>query len=475
MPKLKLFIFLLLFIFSACSLPARNQPVPRSGSFTPISFDPPVPERLSLENGMIVHMLEDHELPLITVSVSIRTGAIYEPPGLAGLAALTGTVMRTGGTAYMSANESDRHIESMSAKLSVGIGAEQGSASLFVLKEDFEKAFTIFAQILMRPAFEEEKLLIARRAACQGLIQLPDNPLDLAFREYKKLIYADNPRRTLPSMASITRIRRSDLVEFHQRFFRPENIMIAVSGDFSRDAMRALLQRQLGSWPATGATVPAVAPPAQVSSRHIYHLQKQLSQSTIVMGHLAPPRIHPDYYAFQVLDFILGGGFTARLSTQIRTRQGLAYSVGSFYRADIDYGVFGAYSITRADATNRVLSLMFDILEQIKRGDITAEELELAREAILNNFIFSFTSSAQIAAQQMRIEFDGLPADFIKKAPEKIRAITLQDLKRTAEAWLHPDRMVVMLVGDKARFDVPLEAWPWGRVKTIHSDILTEK
>jgi predicted Zn-dependent peptidase len=472
MIKLKPFIFLLVFIFSACSLPARNQPVPRSGSFKPLAFDPPVPERLTLENGMIVHMLEDHELPLITISISIRTGAIYEPPGLAGLAALTGTVMRTGGTAHMSADEIDRHIEGMSARLTIGIGAEQGSASLCVLKEDFENAFTVFAQILMSPAFEEKKFLIARRAACQGLIQLPDNPLDLAFREYKKLIYADNPRRTLPSITTIKRIRRSDLIDFHKRFFRPENIMVAVSGDFSRDAMLALLQRQLGSWPATGVTVPAVAPPARVSFRHIYHLQKQLPQSTIVMGHLAPPRSHPDYYAFQVLDFIIGGGFTSRLSTQVRTGQGLAYSVGSFYRADIDYGVFGAYSITRSDATHQALSLMLAILEQIRRGEITADELELARESILNNFIFSFTSSAQIAAQQMRIEFDGLPADFIKKAPEKIRAITLQDLKRAAEAWLHPDKMVVLLVGDKFRFDVPLEAWPWGRVQAITSDIL---
>ena len=476
MNKLKIFVLSLFFIVAACSQATRFGPIPASESFKPIVFNPPVPERIELENGMIVYLLEDHELPLINISACIRTGSIYDPPELANLAAMTGGLMRTGGTLHMTADEVDRQMEAMSAQFTVGIGLEQGSASLNVLKEDFEKAIAIFADTLMHPAFEKEQFEITSATTIQGLRQLPDNPQSLAFREYKKLLYAGNPRGVQPSIATVKRIRRENITAFHGKFFHPNNMLLAVSGDFSRDAMIAQIRKQFGSWPKSADPVPAVAPPQQLQAMKLYHLQKQLSQSTIVLGHFAPPKTHPDYFAFQVLDFIIGsGGFTSRLFSQVRTSQGLAYSVGSYYRADIGYGVFGAYCMTKADTTNRAFSVIMEILENIKKGNIAQQELEWAKGSILNNFIFSFTSSAQIAAQQVSLEYDGLPSDFISTAPDRIRSVTLTDLKRVADTWLNPDRMLVMVVGDKAQLDVQLDAWKWGRVNTISSDILNEK
>jgi predicted Zn-dependent peptidase len=240
--------------------------------------------------------------------------------------------------------------------------------------------------------------------------------------------------------------------------------------------MLAHINKQFGTWPKSSDTVPVVAPPAPLEVMKLYHVQKQLSQSTIVMGHFAPPKTHPDYFAFQVLDFIIGsGGFTSRLFSQVRTAQGLAYSVGSFYRGAIGYGVFGAYCMTKAGSTNRALTLMMEILENVKKGAITQEELDWAKDSILNNFIFTFTSSAQIAAQQMWLEYNGLPADFISTAPARIRSVSMQDLKRVADMWLNPGRMLVLFVGDNGQLDVQLDAWQWGRVSTINSDILNEK
>jgi predicted Zn-dependent peptidase len=476
MSKIKLFVFSFFFLIGACSHASRGGPIPPSESFKPIVFSPPVPERIELASGMIVYLLEDHELPLINISACIRTGSVYEPAELAGLAGLTGSLMRTGGTLHMTADEVDRQLEQMSAQIDVGIGLEEGSASLSVLKEDFEKALSIFSGILMQPAFEKEKFEIARNNTCQGLRQLPDNPQNLAFREYKKMLYAGNPRGALPSIASVKRIQRDNLVAFHRKFFHPKHIMLAISGDFSRDAMLAHINKQFGTWPKSSDTVPVVAPPAPLEVMKLYHVQKQLSQSTIVMGHFAPPKTHPDYFAFQVLDFIIGsGGFTSRLFSQVRTAQGLAYSVGSFYRGAIGYGVFGAYCMTKAGSTNRALTLMMEILENVKKGAIVQEELDWAKDSILNNFIFTFTSSAQIAAQQMWLEYNGLPADFISTAPARIRSVSMQDLKRVADMWLNPGRMLVLFVGDNGQLDVQLDAWQWGRVSTINSDILNEK
>jgi zinc protease len=459
----------------ACSLINPKDHMVQSDSFQPIVFKAPAPERIELQNGMVLYLLEDHELPLINITASLRTGSIYEQAEVAGLAALTGTTMRTGGTLHMSSTEVDSQLEAMSAQLGVSIGLEQGSAYLSVLTEDFEKAFAIFSQILMQPAFEKQKFETARTTMCQGLRQLPDNPQGLAFREFKKLLYANNPRGVFPTIDSVQRIKRENLAAFHRQFFHPENIMLAISGDFNRDSMLAHVKDRFGAWPRSSSAVPRVSPPEQLDAMKLYHVQKRISQSTIVMGHFAPPKNHPDYFTFQVLDFIIGsGGFTSRLFSQVRTAQGLAYSVGSFYRGDTGYGVFGAYCMTKANTTYQATSLMIHILDSIKKGEISDEELQWAKESILSNFIFSFTSSTQIAVQQMQLEYDGLPADFISSAPEKIRSVTVHDLKRVADEWLNSDRLLILFLGDDTHIDMKLDAWKWGRVTSITSDITHE-
>jgi predicted Zn-dependent peptidase len=475
MIKSKIIILTLLSLLFACSLRSTNDNLLNPDSFKPIEIKAPAPERIELQNGLIVYLLEDHELPLINITAAIHTGSIYEQPEVAGLASLTGTAMRTGGTRQMTAHEVDQQLEAVSAQLNVGIGLEQGSASLSVLKEDFDKAFSIFAQILLQPIFEKDKFEIARTNMCQELRQLPDNPQSLAFREFKKILYSGNPRGIQPTISSVRRIKRNDLAAFHQKFFHPENIMLAISGDFDRDSMLAHIKKEFGSCPRSSASYPRVPVPSQLETMQVYHLQKQLSQSTIVMGHFAPPKNHPDYITFQVLDFIIGsGGFTSRLFSEVRTEQGLAYSVGSFYRGARGYGVFGAYCMTKADSTHRATSFMIEILNAIKKGDLSDEELQWAKESILNNLIFSFTSSSQIAGLHMQLEYEGLPPDYYSTAPDKIRSVTMHDLKRVAGTWLNPDKMLILFLGDAERIDVKPDAWQWGRATTIQSDVMHE-
>ena len=459
----------------ACALPARSVDSAFSGSSVPLVFEPPSPERIQLDNGMIVYLLEDHELPLVTASALIRTGSVYEPAPLAGLAGLTGTVMRTGGASGLSSDEVDRRLEDMSASVTVAIGPEQGTATLSALREDIRSAFSLYARILRSPAFESEKIEIARNTACQGLRQVPDNPQGLAFREFKKLLYSGNPRSVQPTLGSMRRIRRQDLVEFHGRFFRPENIMLAVSGDFSRDEMLGHIREQFGSWPRSDRPAQPVPGPSSSEDLRSFVLKKPIPQSTIVMGQLAPRKSEPDAFAFQVADFIIGGGgFTSRLFSEVRSRHGLAYSVGSFYRGDVDYGVFGAYCMTKAGSTNQALVLMAEILRKIKKGEISDQEFAWAKESILNNFIFSFTSSAQIVSQQMQLEYDRLPSDYLRTAPEKIRALTKADVQRVSEKWLRPDKLLIVTVGDDRHFDIRPDDWQWGRPQAITSDILSE-
>lgn len=465
---------LLLLTITAC-MTANPEPLknPDHIVYKPVHFSPALPERIVLDNGLVVYLLEDHELPLIEVSALIRTGAVYEPDNRGGLAALTGTVMRTGGTAHLSPEEVDRQLELMSASVSVSINSEEGSASLSVLKEDVDKGLDIFSQILTEPAFDLEKLTLAKKNMGEGLRRLTDNPQSFAFREFKKLLYAGNPRSNLPTLASIGKIERNDLIAFHRAFLHPDRTLFAISGDFTRDEMLKKIESKFGSWKPSAHTPPTIASPAPIAHLNMYHLQKQIPQSTIVMGHLAPQKSHPDYFPFQVLDFILGsGGFSSRLMTEIRSSRGLAYSVGSFYRADIDYGVSGAYCSTKSESAHQATSLMFDCLTSLKSGNISQEEVNLAKESLINSFIFSFTSSAQIVHQQMALEFERLPADFLRSIPEKLNAVTVEDVRRVAQAHLHPDQMIVLDIGDASKYDKPLPTWEWTSVQTVSSDIL---
>jgi zinc protease len=435
----------------------------------PLNYSIPQPQRTVLDNGMVLYLLEDHELPLIEVTALIRTGAVYDPADRAGLSALTGDVMRSGGTETMTPQVMDEKLAFMDAAISVSIEAEAGNASLSVLKKDFNPAFQIYSQILRHPAFAPDRLAIARDQKISALRQIEDNPQSLAFRKFKTLLYKNNPRGNLPTVDSLQRISREDLLRFHDTFFHPDRIILGVSGDFSSPEMIAKIKQYFSDWKPSATELPAIQKPQNITARSQYYLQKNVPQSTIILGHLAPEKSSPDYYAFEVLNYILGGGgFTSRLTSEIRSTRGLAYSVGSFYRADVDYGSFGAYCMTKSSSVHKALLLMIEIMNGMKSSPLQ-NELEQAKKSLINSFVFSYSSSAQIVSQQMMLEYEHLPPDFIQLFPAKIKNVSLQDLQHVAAACLHPARSVILVVGNTHEFDVPPDKW--GPIREVFSDI----
>jgi zinc protease len=442
---------------------------PDTFTFKPVHYKVPHPARVMLNNGMVLYLLEDHELPLIEMSALIRTGAIYEPPEYAGLASLTGEVMRTGGTETMSPDEIDETLEYIDAQVAVSIDTESGSASLSVMKKDFDQGLDIFSRILRSPRFAAERLAIAKEQKIAALRQVNDNPQSLAFRQFRKLLYRGNPRGNLPTIDTIKRIERGDLHRFYQIFFHPNRIILGVSGDFSSADMITKIKNSFGDWKTVDTAIPTVAPPQKIAELSVNYLRKKVPQSTIIIGSLAPKKQNPDYYAFEIVNYILGGGgFSSLLTSEIRSSRGLAYSVGSFYRADVDYGVFGAYCMTKSSSTGQALSLMFDIMKRM--GETSLEsQLRQAKESLINSFIFAYTSSAQIVAQTMSLEYDHLPAVFLEQYPAKIQAVTLNDVQGTARTYLHPEQSVMLVVGDGKAFDKLPSRFGPGR--EIYSDI----
>jgi predicted Zn-dependent peptidase len=468
-------ILMLLFLLSALLISpagARERPPlphPDSLIYKPLRFNPPQAERHTLDNGIILYILEDHEIPLVNVSAIFQSGSVHDPAEKAGLAELTHRVMRTGGTRSLSGDALDDLLAFHGISMSISAEMDMGSADLSMLKQDLDLGFDVFSQMLREPRFAEDKFKLARDLYIEGLRGVMDDPAKFAFREFRKLLYRDNPRGNLYTAQSMRNIQLPDLRDFYGRFFYPQNVMLAITGDVTTAEAIRVANRYLGDWRTPGHPELPL-PPLVRPQGAIHYLHKEIPQSVIISGHLAPSKRDQDFYAFTVLDFILGsGGFRSRIFQEVRSARGLAYSTGSFYRARRDYGAFGAYAMTRSSATVAVVSLLYDLTGDLKAKSITRQELSWAKKSLTNSYIFSFQSSDQIASQQMMLEYDRLSGDFLLKYPERIDRVTAEELQRTADRYLSRENAVTLVLGDENKFDKPLSSV--GEVIRIKGDL----
>ena len=451
--KLKLVILLFIFISSLASSAAAvpHLPAPDKLRYPTLQFNLPEAERIVLKNGIVLYLLEDHELPLITVNALIKTGTMYDPTGKEGVAELTAYVMKTGGTQKLSSTEIDNKFDFLASSPSITTMLDYAQIDFSLLNKDIDQGLDLLSQILITPAFEQTKFDLAKGLKNEELRRLKDDPQKLAFREFNRLIYRDNPRGRFASVKSLKNIERADLVKFHEHFFQPQNIMFAVSGDISREEAVNKIQQYFGNWQSRDNTFTTPALPD--SHTGLFYIDKDIPQSTIIIGQLSPGKNNPDFYVFTVLDFIIGsGGFPSRIFSAVRNNEGLAYSAGSFYRARSDHGVFGAYAFTKTESTFKTLSLIDFVLKNVQANTITTEEIEWAKRSINNSFVFSFTSPEQIAWQQMKIEYDGLPADFLSNYRNKIADIQVHDLNKIAVKYLNKKNKNTLILGNVKKF-----------------------
>jgi predicted Zn-dependent peptidase len=441
----------------AVDVAAITQVDPRQMRFEPVQFSPPEPDRLVLPNGMVVYLLEDHELPLISLTATIQAGGWLEPADKVGLASLVGIVMRTGGTTRMKPDEIDEELEQLAAQIAVGVGPEAGMATLDVLKKDLDRGLRIFADILRRPSFEASRVELEKLQALEAIRRRQDRPQGIAGREFLKMLYGEShPLARESSTDSITRIARADLVDFHRRYVHPNGIILGITGDFDKDSMLSALKDVFGDWPR--GDVPAIVFPAldderstggKAGTRVVRLIGKGTSQAHLRVGHLSVKEMDPDYPVLALLNDILGGGsFRSRLFQDVRTRQGLAYSVGSTLRPGTrEPGIWVIRAETKIASTQDVIDRMVTNLERLSREPVTDAELEEAKEAFVNSFVFSFTSPASIVNRLISLEYDGLPKDFLQQLRDRVVKLTKEDLLRAARAHLHPDRLRILAVG----------------------------
>jgi predicted Zn-dependent peptidase len=421
---------------------------------------------------MPVYLLGDPELPIINISAMVRSGSVYEPAAKSGLASLTGTVMRSGGAGGLSPEQMDDELEFMASAVESGIGPDMGTASLTSLTKNFTRTLKIFSDVLLRPDFSEKRVDIARKHLIEGLRRQNDDPKEIAGREINKAIYAGHPLGDVPTPESAAAITRQDMIRFHDRFFRTDNMILAVSGDFERTAMLRKLNEVFGK-PSklVAASLPEIPQPTTVFAAEFIYGKKEVNQSVIRMGHLGIAKDSPDLYAVRILDYILGGSFTSRLTMEIRTNQGLAYNVGSHFDIGRRFtGSFIAETETKAESTGKAISLMQSIIAGMTKEPVSAQELNAAKEYIINSFMFGFTSPASIVTQRARLEYYGYMPDYLETYRDNISRVTKADVLAAARRHLHADAFKLVVVGNAAKFDKPLTSF--GTVRELD---LTQK
>ncbi len=438
---------------AASDIPAHPSEI----EFDALNFEPPVASdyRHELSNGTVVFMAPSHEFPLVTIQFSFKGGEYLEPEGKAGLAALTGGLIRSGGNSALGASELDEEFDFLAANASASVGSTTSGASLNCLTSNFDDAFGLFMDMVKTPRFDEDRLEVSRSQMLEAIKTRNDDGLQIALREIGFLMWGqDHFEGRVATKESIESITVEDIRAFHGRIFHPGNLMISVTGDFDEAEMLAVLEGAVASWPV-GEVAGDVPAPTHTFEPGVYYYEKDQPQVQVLVGHRGIERDNPDAIAVGIMNDILGGsGFTSRITNSVRTREGLAYTAGSVFRHKVEYpGVFMAYFFTKTPTTAFATKLVFDEIERIQKEPVSAEEIEIMQNAAIETFPRTFESKAAMMGLFISDERTGRSSEYWQNYRDRVRSVTPADVQRVANAYLHPQESVILMIG------------PWEEIK----------
>ena len=432
-------------------------------------FHPEQPKRIELKNGMIILLEEDHELPFINGTINIRGGERDVPAAKKGLIGLYGEAWRTSGTATQNGDKLDDLLEAKAAKVETGGDIDSTAVSWSCLTKDEDQVLPIAVDLLQHPAFSDQKLTLAKQQAVAGIIRRNDDASEVAEREAQKLVYgADSPYARQPEIASVMSITLADLEAWHKKSVFPNNMIVTVVGDFKSDEMEKKLRAAFEplppgpQWPKFESQFPGPKP-------GLYGIDKSdVNQSNVWIVGLGTERNNPDYYALAVMNEIFSGGFGSRLFQDVRTKQGLAYSVSGGYGASYDHpGMFYTAASTKSESTVKATQAMLDQIGKLKTEPFTEAELKSAKDQLLNSFIFRYDSKEKVIGTAAQLEFYGYPPDFLEKYRAGIEAVTIPDLERVAKKYIDPSKFAVLIVGNESQYGTPLTGLNLGPLHPI--------
>lgn len=417
----------------------------------------PLGRRVVLENGLVLLVAERPGLPMVSGEVFVQAGQLQEPPGKPGLANLTARLL-TRGTTDRSALELSEAIEFVGGSLESAGERDTARVSMVVLKRDLALGIDLIADVLQHPAFAPEEL---RREVMelQGAIQRKqEDPGTVAYERFLATVFGPHAygRPTEGNIAALAGMTRTDVVQFHQGHYLPNNTIIALSGDVTLAEVQQLVSEKLGGWRARPVT-PAAVPPAPTPEGQVVRMDRQhLVQAHVLWGHLGVERRNPDYYSLLVMNYILGGGgFASRLMRSIRDQHGWAYDVRSYFSPGLERGAFLVQLQTKNETAGPAAAEVIQQVRRIHREGVTEEELNDAKAYLTGSFPLRIDTNREVAAILGQAELYDLGLDYPDQYLQAIRSVTREDIHRVARQYLHPDRAVLVVLGNQSQITLP--------------------
>jgi len=415
-----------------------------------------VPTKFVTANGMTVLVLEQHFLPIVEIHALIKTGSAQDPPDKAGLANLVASLLDEGTTTRTSKQLAEQ-IDFVGGSLEVKASEDFTTASARVLKKDVDLGFTLLADILQHPAFHKQEFDRIRTQILGEMASDNDDPSHVAMKAFNQLVFHGHPYRwpLQGTEESLGKIAPADVSNFYLKEYVPGQVILTVVGDVTAEQATGLVQTHFGSWKKAAIPVRNAKKPAPIEKKAVQLIEKDLTQSSIVLGHGGISRTNPDFYAVTVMNYILGaGGFSSRLMESIRDKQGLAYGIMSHFDARLMPGSFWINLQTRSETTNQAITGVLAELKSIRENPVSDQELAEAKSFLMGSFPLRLDSTAKLAQVLAQVEFYGLGFEYFSQYPKWIERVTKEDVQRVAKQYVDPQRYALVVVGNLAKSKV---------------------
>jgi zinc protease len=419
----------------------------------------PPAERYTLSNGARLVVSEQHALPLVVVQMLIDAGSRRDPRAQEGVANLTADLL-TEGTKTRTASQISQDFDFIGASYSTSADSDYATLSLRVLRKDLDTGLNLLMDVLLHPNFPEAEVGRRREAAVAQMKAEEDDPGKVAQRAFAKTAFGDGPygHLVVGTSEAVRRATRNEIVSFYTEYYRPEGAIITVVGDVAAGEVRERMESALREW-KKGTLTPFRYPLEGPAHAGTVTINKPISQANIVLGQLGIARDNPDYYAIQVMNYILGGGgFSSRLLDNIRTKAGLAYSVASFFTVNKAPGSFQVAMQTKNASASDAIQRACGEIERIRREPVSDEELNDAKLYLTGSFPLRLDSNMKVAGFLTQVEFFDLGDDYADTYKQRINAITKEDVQRVARQYLHPEQMNLIVVSDLSQLHIPQTA-----------------
>jgi len=415
----------------------------------------PLAQREVLPSGMVLLVAERPAVPIVTATLILQAGAVFDPPDKPGVANLT-AIMLSQGTKTRTAPQISEAIEFVGGSLSVESGMDTTRLSFTVLSKDLDLALDLTADLLTNPTFPPAEFAKKVPEVLAGIKRNQEDPGTVSYMEFLALVYGSHPygRPIEGTEAAVPTITRQDIVDFYGAYYRPNRAILAIVGDVTLADIKGRLAARLGGWAPGGPPLTKPAPPAPLAKPVMKTIQREVTQAAMNFGHLGITRDNPDYYAVYVMNYLLGGGSNARLTQKIREEKGWAYDVGSDFSPGKYAGEFSVTMQTKNEVAQDAIDAAVAEIRRIRDQPVSAQELADAKAYLTGSFPLRLDTSTKVVGMLASIEQNGLGLDYVDRYPTLINAVTVADVQRVAQKYLDPDKFALAAVADltKAKF-----------------------